>query len=598
MKKEKYIFTIVCLVSLFLQSCSNEWDNHYDKAEMQSTDFTIYSGDALSYLEQATNVSSITSLLKEQQVFENVSPDGNYTFIVCEDDYFDAEQIADAKSYAQNCVSDLSLAPSLLCDGYGIRTRTDKNIWVYVVGEAIYFDNCKMVKTVKADNGYIYYVEGMIPVRKSIYEYLDELGDDYSLFKALIHTNEERFFDKDNSIPDGVDAMGNTTYSDSVIAVRNTLMDRYTEDGLATWNMRSEDYLSTLFIPSNNLITNAINSAMDSIPIWLNREATAADTVKFQEWIVRASFVNQRLTAEQVRPSAADIYCVGDFRQVIDETQDTKKYKEIDAALWRPSIQKVDADNSVSLSNGIAYFVTDLKIPNHVTIYRVKSKFYQLWSAMTEEQQNTYFRWTNWTEPLILNDAQTEFTLSATMPTMYYNVLTAIPTEEARQDSLVCSVTYDGLVYNTSSKVLSEVHLPAGEYYLRMGFKHSLTYSISIYFNDTLLIKDMCLYAQGSNYHFDRGAASDMEYYGTMAIGYPEGYDWHDWYETNEKAVAYDTDGFQVGIVTLPHSGNFTITISSFDDSYIYTETNARSKNNLSQLMMYHWCLRPTPNNY
>ncbi|MBS1353176.1 MAG: hypothetical protein HPZ82_06560, partial [Coprobacter sp.] len=145
---------------------------------------------------------------------------------------------------------------------------------------------------------------------------------------------------------------------------------------------------------------------------------------------------------------------------------------------------------------------------------------------------------------------------------------------------------------------LVECNLPAGEYYLRMGFKHSLTYSLSIYFNDQLLIKDMSMSAQGSNYHFDRGGASEMEFFGSSSIAYPEGFDAQAWFELDPKSVAYDTDGYQVAIVNLPTDGNFRIKIESSDEATFYTTTNGRSKNNVSQLMMYHWCLRPTKNNY
>ena len=184
---------------------------------------------------------------------------------------------------------------------------------------------------------------------------------------------------------------------------------------------------------------------------------------------------------------------------------------------------------------------------------------------------------------------------------MYYHVLTAIPDGEARRDTLECSVTYDGVLYNPSNpreQRIRECYIPAGEYYLRMGFKHSLLYSLSIQFCDTLLIKDMVMYAQGSNYHFDRGSVSVIDNYGASSIGYPEGYNWHDWSSLSEKAQAYDTDGFQVGIVQMKHDGNFTITITSSDMSRLYDYTAERNTSNVKQLMMYHWCLRPTKNNY
>lgn len=108
----------------------------------------------------------------------------------------------------------------------------------------------------------------------------------------------------------------------------------------------------------------------------------------------------------------------------------------------------------------------------------------------------------------------------------------------------------------------------------------------------------MLLFAQGSNFHFDRGSVSDVDYYGSSTIGFPEGYNWRDWIEKNVKAVAYDTDGYQVAIVTIPEDGNFTITISSKDNAALFRYENGRAKYNLSQLMMYHWCLRPTTKNY
>ncbi len=131
-----------------------------------------------------------------------------------------------------------------------------------------------------------------------------------------------------------------------------------------------------------------------------------------------------------------------------------------------------------------------------------------------------------------------------------------------------------------------------------MGFKHSLTYSLSIYFNDRLLVQDMSMAAQGSNFHFDRGGASEMTFYGPLSITYPEGFDAQAWFELDPKSVAYDTDGYQVAVVNIPQDGNFRIRVESSDMASIITSTTDRSKNNVSQLMMYHWCLRPTVNNY
>lgn len=595
MKKTYYFILVLCFMAL--ASCS-DWNNHYDEAGISTEKITIYNGDIVSYMKNTDDVSNMSALFQQTGVYDSTYADKEYTFIVCDNNtYGDGSAVSDKKAFAQYCVSNMSVAPPLLVEGFGIHSRSGKNIWVYGSDSSTKLDEYNITKTVKTNNGYIYYIDGILPIRLSAYEYLQTLGENYSSFKSLVAKYEERIFDKEKSAITGVNQEGKTTY-DTVWTTKNELMDRYTADGIDYWNMRDESFVTTMFIPTNAQIETAINNALDSIPVWLNREATAADKEKFEKWIVRACFADKRLSEAQVGNGGTDFECVGGYQKIIDEIADQTTYKSIDPAYWRPSIQKVNTGSKVSLSNGVAYYCNSLKIPNHIVIYRVKSRFYELWNAMSDAQKSQYFKWNNWIEPMIINDCQGEFTLSETLPTMYYHELTAIP--DTTDLDAHCSVTYSGLVYNADEDEVLECHLPAGEYYLRMGFKHSLTYSLSIYFNDSLLIKDMVMYAQGSNYHFDRGAASEIPHYGLGGIAYPEGYDVDYWQALDPKAIAYDTDGYTVGVVNLKKSGNFKIMVNSKDNTRIYHDGGnyVRNKNNVAQLMMYHWCLRPTINNY
>ncbi len=672
MRTNKFTGLIVSALCACVVSCTDNWDDHYDARAVtsDSEDIEVYSGDVVSYLQSQPTLSEMTELIEKTGQMESLPSDGQFTLVVCENDNLDMSKIANDTAFVKNSISDTPVSPDKFTENFGILTRYEtlydkKNLRVYLRDDDIYIDEYKLYKKVKADNGYIYYIDGTIIPRESIYEYLQALGDDYSMFKELIASYEEEYFDAESSTPDGVDDMGNTYYSDSVISVRNTLMDRYTQNGVAYWNMRSENYTTTMFIPSNALIEKALNDAYTNLPIWLNRAVTASDSAKFQKWIVEACFSNRRLSPEEVMTGAPDFYAVGGYVRTIDESQDLEEYNLSDSAYWRPSVQLVDPTRTDTLSNGLVYYLSDFKIPNHVVIYRVKARFYEIWAAMSDAQKAQYFRWTNWTDPLICNDAQSSFTLSETLPTMYYHVLTAVPTQEAiqaatavdslnksrtllssaeitldslrtitspdsltvaaidsltrsidsltliipqqesfaagvRESDYLCSVEYDGLLYNSSDKNfgLVECNLPAGEYNLRMGFKHSLTYSLSIYFNDRLLVKDMSMSAQGSNFHFDRGGASEMTFFGPLSITYPEGFDAQAWFELDPKSIAYDTDGYQVAVVNIPTDGNFRIRVESSDMASIITSTTDRSKNNVAQLMMYHWCLRPTVNNY
>lgn len=601
MKKFSYLIVLTALVASMTTACS-DWGDHYDDSGVSTDMISIYNGDIVSYMKNTADVSQFSSLLQEAGIYDSVFSDKNYTFIVCDNNVFStAASNINRKAFARYSVADMAVAPNALTEGLGILTRSGKNVWIYGEGSNARFDEYTISKVVKTTNGYIYYINGVMPIRSSVYEYLNSLGAEYSRFRELVAKYEENFFDREHSAPIGVNEAGMTVY-DSVFVIHNSLMDRYTADGIDKWNMRSESYLTTMFIPTNEQIDNALKNALDSIPAWLNREATDADREKFEQWIVKACFADRELQDKDVQANAQDFQTAGGYKMVIDRQADETTYKEEEAAWWRPSVQTVNVASRVNLSNGAAYYCTNLKIPNHVIIYRIKSRFYELWNSMTSKEQEQYFRWSNLTAPMIVNDAQGEFFLSATLPTIYYHVLTAIPTTDAIADSLRCGVDFDGLtsMYDGRGNIIGvqECNLPAGEYYLRMGFVHSLAYTLSIKFNDSLIVKNMAMNAHGANYHFDRSGASDIPNTGIWKAAYPEGYDPADWIEINENASAYDTDGYTMGIVNLKQNGNFHITIDSPDIGYLYTEGSGRTKNDKNQLMMYHWCLRPTHNNY
>ena len=590
--------SLCCNLVAALTACT-DWNDHYDEAAITSSTAEVFSGDIVSYLRGNSDLSQISQLFEQAGAYEATTSGKSYTFVVCDNSAFSGADIADRKAFADNSISDIAVTPSELVDGFGINNRAGKTIWVYGEGSSLKIDNFSIKKTVKTDNGYVYVIDGVLPVRLSVYDYLKQLGDDYSTFKALVAKYEQRVFDREHSAATGINQAGEVVY-DSVWVTRNTLMDRYTDGGVEQWNMRDENYVTTMFIPNNDQVEKAVRSALDSIPSWLNREATDADREKFEEWIVRACFSDKRLETEQVSAQAGDFTTVGGYRMVIDEVADQTTYKAADETWWRPSVQTVDTLNRVNLSNGYAYYCTNLKIPNHIVIFRVKTRFYQIWDASNirndEELQNEYFTWEN------LGLFSTSiYTLSSYdalykygWPIMDYNLLAACPTDEAIDDSLTVAVEYSGLVYDAANDLALPVNLPAGEYYLRMGFDRTTTYTISIYFNGKFVWE-----GRADLMNADR-IANDIPTYGIMAPGYPEGFDPDDWREYDANVAAYDTDGYTVGIVTMKQNGNFRIRVESKDMAYRSTirSTAAGDSSNKFQMLMYHWCLRPTHNNY
>ena len=587
---------VYCNIVAVLSSCS-DWDDHYDEAGVNTQDVEVFGGTITDYLRSQSDLSGMLQVFERDGVLAATAPDRQYTFIVCDNQTLQGSTESSNPLFARYCVSDAAVTPSELVDGFGINNRAGKTIWVYGSGNGVRIDNFSIKRTVKTQNGYVYVIDGVLPVRQSVYEYLQSLGDDYSTFRQLVANYEQRVFDREHSAITGINQAGETVY-DTIWVTRNTLMDRYTDTGIDYWNMRDEHFVTTMFLPDNELISHALQSALDSIPVWLNRPATEADRAKFEEWIVRACFSDQRLEPAEVGTTAPDLTAVEGYRMIVDEQADLTTYRAADVAYWRPSVQTVDTSRRVSLSNGYAYYCTNLKIPNHVIIYRVKTRFYQIWDANNMRDEATmreYFDWIN------LDGFSTSiYTLNTYAaleqygwPAIEYNLLSACPTEDAVRDSLVCGVEYTGLIYDAVSNEALECRLPAGEYYLRMGFDRNSIYLLDIYFNDSLVIQSL----KSGNMNADR-IANDIPVYGIQAPGYPEGYNPEDWREYDENVAAYDTDGYTIGLVNLKQNGTFRIRVESPDMGYRYRRTDVGDASNYGQMLMYHWCLRPTRNNY
>lgn len=632
------LVSLVCPLLLLTACC--EWGVHYDEHDVLSDETSIYDGDVASYIMSQQNLTDMADIYTKAGVLQSIASSPEVALIVTADDVAKNETFY-AAEYPDYTIADANIQTYMLKDGYGIQTRSGKSIWVTSDGDDVYFNGYKVTKVVRANNGYIYYIDGVLKIQQSLYEYFSALPEDaanpaqsYAKFKSMVSQYYEEAFDKELSRRIGINEQGQPIY-DSVFVKKNALLDRYDAEGIKVWDMFDEQYNSTMFIPSDAQIDAAIEEACANVELWLHHKPTESDMNKFNKWIVEACFINKHLTDVDVAENNDTIIAgVGNYIRVEDKVNDYVSYKEETPAYWNPSVNKLDVANKQELSNGVAYYTKNLHIPNHVVIYRIKSRLYELWSAMSETEQGlpidqsdtseelgegVHFKWLNWQNPGIVSDAQGAFDLGSNdWPTIFYHVLTAEPTIDARDNAKVCSVMYDGTTIDqdeTGSNVINEVYLPAGEYYLRMGFKHSLTYSVSIFFRTKgfkpgtedhypwiQLKRDMVLYAQGSNFHFDRGAASEVPHYGEAAgIAYPEGFDVDYWQKFNEKAIAYDTDGYTVGVVNIEKPGNFEIMITSADNAKLYTQDIpqvTRSKNNVQQLMMYHWCLRPTKNNY
>ena len=556
MKTLNYILGSVLLLA-GLSSCTNEWDSHYGQHEVviNNVDVKIVDEPASAFLQNETSYSSMYELFKSTGVLNTLEEKGLlYTIMVVNNEKATRASSAttdDENTFlAKSHITDVSISPSNLKDGQRLLMWNSKYVNVTTqnatTGEAeIAFNGSKVKRVIKTDNAYIYELEDYINTPKSLMEVVEGLGDDYSIFKEMVLSRTMKTFDKKSSTPIGIDKTGNTVY-DSVFTVKSPYFEKKKMD------LYSESMHATMFIPSNELVTKALEDARNKLKSWnMERE----DSI-LTNWIFQSAFYTTEYKKE-------------DFGN-----EDKPDLTSIFGHQWRTTVNKVDLNNPIEMSNGTAYYVTSLKIPtNKVLIWRIKDLL-STYNDLTESERADNYLGYRVDGKSIYFGENFGFTRVKNYVTYQPNPTWPVIKNDAMMLWLVDG-NKKGVFHFKCYKLEKHVDgthtvtpytLPPGEYGWYIGVYGSRSnVNASFYLNDQLIGSLPASTMKGLN--FDRGGGGYNELYTTDA--------------------KYDRDGTLVGI--------FTIT----GDKPM--ELNARieiTKSGQTTFEPASWCFRPTDNCY
>ena len=252
MKTIKYILSSILLIS-GIYACNDDWDSHYSQEEqvVNNVNITVVNKSAVDYLQSQPELSSMYQLFSETGVLdEMVEKNLLFTILVVSDENALSRAVAtdDRTFLAKSHISDISLSPSNLSDGQRVLMWNGKYINVSKVENedndtSISFNGIAVKKITKVNNGYVYEMEDYVETPKSLYELIEGLGDDYSIFREMIMERNQLTFDKEASKIIGVDETGSNVY-DSIFTVTNPYFEA---EG---FNMMSESLSATVLIPS------------------------------------------------------------------------------------------------------------------------------------------------------------------------------------------------------------------------------------------------------------------------------------------------------------------------------------------------------------
>lgn len=546
MKTIKYILSSILLIS-GIYACNDDWDSHYSQEEqvVNNVNITVVNKSAVDYLQSQPELSTMYQLFSETGVLdEMIEKDLLFTILVVNDDNaLSRAVVTDDRTFlAKSHISDISLSPSNLSDGQRVLMWNGKYINVSKVenednATSISFNGIAVKKITKVNNGYVYEIEDYVETPKSLYELIEGLGDDYSIFREMIMERNQLTFDKEASKIIGVDETGSNVY-DSIFIVTNPYFEAQ------GFNMMSESLSATVLIPSNEVVNRALTVARQNLQEWgMLRE----DSI-LENWTFQSVFFDKKLSKS-------------DFEANID-------LNSIFSKQWRTTVQQVDLENPVSLNNGVAYYVTDMKIPTNVLIYRVKD--YMRWyEYLSEEEKALYFD----NENLTFDKMETKVSEWSGWPGVFPNIINRVVRFKTTDAAIKeYTLNFTAFSYDEKNKVTTPYKIPPGEYDLCLGFEQKMGHDVEVSFNGEYVGTVTASQLTKTDFHYDRGGQ-----------GYPEGYDVNK--ATDKKKTNYDRDGGKVGVITIEGTEPVNVVIK-------FHGINA------SKCCFHHWCLKPTKNCY
>lgn len=460
----KRILYVVLTVLLLGTACQKNWDTHYSEEQQRASPLNL-----LDYLKSQPQYSEFVSKLEEFGLAEELKRDQSLTVWVVSNEVMAtlSNMEEDLKFILSYHINSLTYDNTKLKSGLRVMTFNGKYLTVERSGEQVMVGDAQVLYGNQlCRNGVVHEIDQILTPDKSIYEYIEDLGDDYSLIRDTILAMNDTIFDLANSIPVGVDPTGNTVY-DSVFVITNPIFERT--------DFRSEFANVTMFMPSNQVLANCFDD-LAKLYDQFGKEFLRADSLKAYAWIKEAIFYNEVIESS----------FEGDIVSAFGK-------------LWKPSVQLIDRDYK-RMSNGRIYDITKLKIPNNEHIDMIK-QFFHYWEFVPESEKDALFTLNNVTSIQPNDDLTVEF------PTLGIEVTyRTLHIHGDLDDGLPASIEFTPIMLeqkpdgSTGYKV---VEVPPGEYNLYLGFRASSHPFVNVYVDD-VPVAEMLNVEPATPWNYDR----------------------------------------------------------------------------------------------
>lgn len=459
---------IIIGLAAFLFSCKETWDEHYEAA---ASDAVVSPLNLLDYLKSQPEYTDFVEALERHGIAEELSRDQYLSvWAVNNEAMANLSALGLEEEYVLRYhINNLTYDMSKLRDGLRLRSLNGKYIPVSrpVENQIRVADSNIILGNQFCQNGVVHEIDDLMLPDESIYDYLFQLSDDYSIIRDSVFAKNDTLFDAQNSIPIGVDKSGNTIY-DSTFRIENPIFEKV--------DFRSEFSQVTMFLPSNEVVGNCYSN-LQHLYDQFGKPFTQADSTIAWDWIMNAAF----------------------YDKVIDNYGMEEDLVSAFGKLWKTTVQGVNPQFK-RMSNGRIYEVSHLKIPNNVHISAIKQLFYY-YEFVPDEMRDELFTFHNATE--VRSQVTDNYSFPNINVSGSYTILRLFG-DNVEGQPLAVDYTPVKLDKNEDgTTTASVVEVPPGEYNLYMGFQSKNHPFINVYINDQLVAKELNV-EPSSPWNYDR----------------------------------------------------------------------------------------------
>ncbi|WP_221233015.1 fasciclin domain-containing protein [Dysgonomonas hofstadii] len=336
--KNTIVKVLGCLIFLVNYACSNAIDDYYKGGQTITREETI-----LQYLEETPDYSEFVQLINETGMRDILSGKDLVTVWAPVNSTIpqNVATMSDTEKLrlVRNHISITTIFSRNLDRLSTVGTMAGKYLNVGRISDGYTVDGVRLSELDQVfQNGVVHKAGEWLVTRKNLQQWLEEAGDEYSMFRDTLFTYNHKVFDKDSSPIIGVDENGQIIH-DSVWVIENELLKNI--------DLNDESARYTLFVPNNDAFKEMFKEKTAYLES-IGREVADNDESMWINWMMKAALHEGTVNFQpsQSIKSVNDLEIRSDYQVVL---------------------------SPIELSNGRIYPMTTCYVPRN--IYFTKQEF-------------------------------------------------------------------------------------------------------------------------------------------------------------------------------------------------------------------------------